>query len=276
MGTWGTAISSNDTFEDIYQEFLELYNNGLEVPEITNQILLNNAELQSDYEDKNNFWFALATAQWECGALNEDVYKKVKSIIESEEDLKLWEELNRASNDIHKRKRVLDKFLDKISKANLKIRKRKKQIIRHPVFQKGECLVFKLNNGNYGGALVLEAEQGTELGMNMLAVTTIDQADKPNRITFENASILTEKDEASPGNYRERPYITWCYAQLYKKAQTVFEVVGRIEVIKQYNSKDHCYMISQWDSIPKHLDNLQQHESAHGKASLIVKLEEWR
>ena len=31
MGTWGTGISSNDTFADIYDEFFDLYNDGLSV-----------------------------------------------------------------------------------------------------------------------------------------------------------------------------------------------------------------------------------------------------
>jgi hypothetical protein len=35
MGAWGTAISSNDTYADIYSEFFNLYNDGLEVDEIS-------------------------------------------------------------------------------------------------------------------------------------------------------------------------------------------------------------------------------------------------
>src|SRR6186713_1973971 len=115
MGTWGTGLSSNDTFEDIYSEFFEMYNNGLEVPEITKNILSDNIELQSDYEDKNSFWFALAKAQWECGTLDQAVYEKVKSIIKNGDNLKLWVELNGTSNDVNKRKKVLEDFLEKIS-----------------------------------------------------------------------------------------------------------------------------------------------------------------
>src|SRR5687767_8277147 len=127
MGTWGTAISSNDTFEDIYQEFFDLYNKGQDVLEITSYIISNNTDAQADYEGKNSFWFALAKAQWECGALDIDIYEKVKSVVNNGDDLKLWEELNGTSNDLKKRKKVLDEFLEKISKPNLKIKKRKKQ-----------------------------------------------------------------------------------------------------------------------------------------------------
>ena len=276
MGTWGTGLSSNDTFEDIYSEFIELYNLGLEIAEITNKIISANIDLQNDYEDKHSFWFALAKAQWECGSLDQKIYEKVKTIIDNGDDIRLWTELNGASSDVKKRQKVLDDFLEKISKPTLKIKKRKKLVIRQPVFQKGDCLIFKLKNDNYGGALVLEAERDSEFGMNMLAVTTMNQATKPTIQDFEHANILTEKDEGFPGKYRERPFITWCYVQFYKKAQTKFELLGQLFVAKKYNSKDHCYMVSQWDSISSHLDNLQDYEKKHGKADLIVQLKEWR
>jgi hypothetical protein len=32
MGAWGTAISSNDTYADIDEEFFDLYNDGQTVP----------------------------------------------------------------------------------------------------------------------------------------------------------------------------------------------------------------------------------------------------
>jgi hypothetical protein len=38
MGTWGTGISSNDTFEDIYSEFFEPFN-GLTIFVKLNSIL---------------------------------------------------------------------------------------------------------------------------------------------------------------------------------------------------------------------------------------------
>jgi len=276
MGTWGTGLSSNDTFEDTYSEFFEMYNKGLEVSEITKDILSSNIELQSDYEDRNNFWFAIAKAQWECGELDKAIYERVKSIIRSGDDLKLWVELNGTSNDVKKRKKVLEDFLEKISNPAIRIKKRKKLIIRKPVFQKGDCLIFKLNNDNYGGALVLEAEHGNELGMNMLAVTTMNQLTKPTIKDFENAYILTEKREGFPGKYSEGECIIWCYVKFFKKAQTKFDVIGQIGVSKAYNSKEHCKMAGQWDALPEFLNNLDVYEKKHGKAGLTVKLKEWR
>jgi hypothetical protein len=276
MGTWGTGISSNDTFEDIYSEFFELFNKGLEVNEITRTIIQNNKDLQSDYEDRHNFWFAIAKAQWECGSLDSDVLEKVKSIIVSGLDLKLWEELNGQTNELKKRKKVLYDFLGKISGPNEKVKKRKKIVIRQPVFKKGDCIIFQLQNGNYGGVLVLEAEHGNELGMNMLAVTTINQSEKPTTFDFEEANILTQRQEGVPGKYRDREYITWCYVKFFKKAKTKFEIVGQIKVTKEYNSKNDFYSASRWDNIPATLDNLELYEQKHGKSGLKVQLKDWR
>ena len=70
MGAWGTAISSNDTYADIHDEFFELYNDGLEVDEISKQLINKNQETINDPDDCNNFWFALVKAQWECKQLD--------------------------------------------------------------------------------------------------------------------------------------------------------------------------------------------------------------
>ncbi|MES2662588.1 MAG: hypothetical protein V4629_04710, partial [Pseudomonadota bacterium] len=45
MGAWGIGISSNDTYADIYDEFFELYNEGLDVQSITTKLLETNQEI---------------------------------------------------------------------------------------------------------------------------------------------------------------------------------------------------------------------------------------
>jgi len=82
MGAWGTAISSNDTYADIYSEFFELYNDGLDVEEISKKLIADNQETIDDTDDSNNFWFALAKAQWECKQLDNDIFARVKNVID--------------------------------------------------------------------------------------------------------------------------------------------------------------------------------------------------
>src|SRR3989304_5290235 len=149
---------------------MDLYDDGLEPSEISQRIINQNTELIEDYEDKNNFWFALAMAQWQCKSLDSDIFQRVKTIIETGEDLKIWEELGAYKKEINKRKKVLDSFLDKLSQEKVKPRKRKRKVLRDSIFQKGECLKFRLDNGNFGGAFVLTSEKQTEYGMNLIAI----------------------------------------------------------------------------------------------------------
>jgi hypothetical protein len=124
MGTWNTKINGNDTFQDIYQNFFDLYNQGQNPVDISKQIQDDFAEMFNDYDDKNNSLFGLALAQWETKSLDPTVYKQVKEIIETDSDLKVWKELGADNKTIEKRKKELDKFLTQISTEKEKPKRR--------------------------------------------------------------------------------------------------------------------------------------------------------
>lgn len=115
MGTWGTELEGNDTFADIYDDFFEAYDRGLSVPEVTKKLMAENRETIEEPEDSDNFWFALAKAQWECKALDTVVFQKVKDIVVSGYDLKVWKDLGASEADLQERKAALDQFLKAIS-----------------------------------------------------------------------------------------------------------------------------------------------------------------
>ena len=87
MGTWGTNIKENDTSGDIYDSFFELYNAGQNPIDISAKLISDNSELIDNPDDCNNFWFALALAQWETKSLDANIFEKVKTLIESGNDL---------------------------------------------------------------------------------------------------------------------------------------------------------------------------------------------
>ena len=108
MGTWNNKIDGNDTFQDIYQNFFDLYNEGQNPDEISKQIQDNFAEMFNDYDDCNNSLFGLALAQWETKSLDPTVYKQVKEIIETGNDLEVWKGLGADEKTLQKRKKELD------------------------------------------------------------------------------------------------------------------------------------------------------------------------
>lgn len=124
MGTWNTKINGNDTTQDIYQNFFDLYNQGQNPADISKQIQESFAEMFNDYDDRNNSLFGLALAQWETKSLDTTIYKQVKEIIETGSDLEVWKGLGADNKTIEKRKNELHKFLTQISTDKEKPKRR--------------------------------------------------------------------------------------------------------------------------------------------------------
>jgi len=127
MGTWNTAINGNDTFLDIYQNFFDLYNQGQKPVDISKQLQEDFKDMFNDYGDRNNSLFGLALAQWETKSLDPTIFKQVKEIIESGNDLEIWKGLDADERTIKKRQTVLEKFLIKISSEREKPKQRVRQ-----------------------------------------------------------------------------------------------------------------------------------------------------
>lgn len=255
MGTWGTSLSSNDLYADIYFEFFELYNEGFSVDEISEKIIRENTKTFDDFEEGYNGWLALAKAQWECKKLDEKVFKKVKQIIESGSDIEVWRRLGASDSELKKRQIMLNKFLETLQseKPKAKIRRKKHIIIYEPTYAKGDCLTFKLSDGNFGGIIVLEAFGGTEYACNNLfAATSINQLAEPNIDDFKNSGILVCKEQdfkidRATGKiveeWKEKPELSWGYPP---KNLAVMKKIGTISVTKKYEFK--TYNINNWRS----------------------------
>lgn len=234
MGAWGTGISSNDTYADVFGVFFDLYNDGVEVAEASAKLITQNRETIDDPDDANNFWFALAKAQWDCGQLDAELLHRVSLIIESGSDIDVWRRLDASEKDIQKRERVLSGFLAKLQSENPKPRKRKKKAIRQPPFEKGTCLAFKLSNGNYGGAVVIEAVAMEGFGMNLVASTRLNQQTLPNIDDFLSAEVLL----LNFVTYQDEPMINWKYSIRFRKNKDLFINVGKIDVSMTYDPDD--------------------------------------
>ena len=102
MGTWGTAIFSDDTASDVRDEYRDLIGEGLSTEQATDKLLRHYAPSLDDPDDGPPFWLGLAVTQWKCGRLLEQVKEKALHIIDSGADLKRW------SGDA-KRRAVLEK-----------------------------------------------------------------------------------------------------------------------------------------------------------------------
>ncbi len=124
MGAWSKKIKDNDTTLDIYSTFFDRYNSGGNPTSISKSVKYEYADYFNDSDDRNNILFGLALAQWETKILEKDLFDEIKGLIESGNDLKVWQELGTDEKSLKNRKKELDKFLNQISKEKEKPKRR--------------------------------------------------------------------------------------------------------------------------------------------------------
>ncbi len=91
MGTWGTAIFSDDLAADIRDSFVDLVAEGLSPADATQRMVGELKDILAAEDDAIVFWLALAATQWKLGRLLEDVRERAIQIIDSGEELRRWE-----------------------------------------------------------------------------------------------------------------------------------------------------------------------------------------
>ena len=236
MGTWSTAIKDSDAFLDVYGEFFDLYNKGGQPEIISKKIIEDNWEILEIEEEKHSLWFALALAQWETKTLDQSVLSRVEQIITSGADLALWYQTGASEQDVKKRKTVLNNFLEKIKSSRPKVKPRKRAKQKTPIFSIGDCLVFKMNNGNYGGAIVLATDLRPESACNLVVTTRLNQITKPTIDDFENAEVLI----CNFGQWQDRLDVIWYMPDLYyKEYSSMYEIAGKIDVQIEYSANNY-------------------------------------
>lgn len=276
MGNWGTGISSNDIFEDIKDEFFELYDEGHEPNHIGQKLIDANQEIVNDYEDANNFWFALALCQWECKSLEPKILERITQIIESGTDINLWEELGAEKSELTKRKKVLEKFLEKLNSEKKNPKRRKRKIFRDSIFKKGDCLSVQLSNGLFGAAFVLESEKQTEYGLNLIALCEYISDKTPTVEFFEKANVLIGKEQDSPDTYTDYPLVSWYMAPHFKANEIDLKIIGSMKVKKSFNREKDFRRYIHWKYIPSQIEDQPELIAKHGEIKMQLKLSSLR
>jgi hypothetical protein len=240
MGTWGTAIQSNDTFADFYALFFDLYNKGHHPNDITGAIIRDNPEIIADEDDGFNFWFALAKAQWDVGQLDPAILSKSEEIIRKEEDLAAWRRLGADEKQIISRKLRTEKFLALLHSENKKPKKRKAPV--RQIFRKGECLAIKIKRNHsdltyYTGAVVLELDDE----VNLVAKVSLQKLTLP---TLEDFMLFLEKlntwhsdTNRFIGDYKIG-VPGWYMVKTFKKYKENFTSVGVIDITTHFGSSE--------------------------------------
>jgi len=151
MGTWGVKLLENDAALDVYSIFEEQYCERKELESIKASVLksfrLVDGKNSPVLEGNSNAWLAFALICWECQTLDEQTTEVVDQLLKQEIDSDDWEDL------WDKRKKSIVRFQKKIAVPAKKIKKIPKYFKLVVPFDMGDCIVFKYEDGMYGGTI---------------------------------------------------------------------------------------------------------------------------
>ena len=152
MGCWGMGLAQTDEFCEVYDNFMEEYDEGKPVAEITAEIL---AKYHEEFDDDDgimhDIYFALAKAEWMCKEQSEAILARVKEIIETKANIEFYRELETTESDLKIRQRNLEKFWNMLQTPREKARKRKRTALsvekEFPPMEVGDCFAYKYEEG---------------------------------------------------------------------------------------------------------------------------------
>lgn len=256
MGTFGTGILDNDTSGEVYNKFIEHLENGVTIPKIIDEINSQFVEYKKG-DSKTDFLFALGFALWENCSLDQNTLNEIKEYIELDVDIKIWKKLEGSEEDIKQRKKELKKFLKKIEVPRKKPLKKQKQITiyKPPIFKTGDCVCFKLSNGNYCGGIVLAEHKfdKKEMGSNVIVSTDINQLDKPIKEDFLKSNVLI----TNFGDLKNWVEVSEYSSDFFVEFNGGIEVVDNIEIkeeIQNYFNDNFCGY-SHWNFLITNIEN---------------------
>ena len=242
MAFWGMDLNQSDEFCEIYNEYMDLYDIGLEPSVITQQILN-----RFPFENiSHNILFAIAKAEWSLGFRSESVFSRANQIIDNRENIAYYRSLGFSEQDIKEREEKLFSFQALLQTPPKAPRKRKisacNMIKRLP---KGSVSYYEADAGYYGFVVLDAVYEG-----RLLAITEKLSVVPKNIEDVLNATALTA---------------IWL---LLRKAPKGNHDIGIIKVQGGYNGRAGVYLcqpISFGINFSFYLDECHQRGLLHFK-----------
>jgi hypothetical protein len=188
MATDGVKIIDGDLAHDVYYTFMDLYDGGRPLAEIKADI--EQMRLSNDDFYDEIFITAYALALWEIGEITPDILEHVKQAIERGAFVKYLVEWHDGKEG-KQRQQVLDRFWQKLTQVNPKVRKRKSpEIQKKFVFNEGDVLTFQMQDGTYRATILLLISQHRGRCSYEFAMPTYSSLAKPALDDVRNGEIM--------------------------------------------------------------------------------------
>ena len=225
MGAWGDSIFADDDAQDAYNHYRRLYNQGKEHADVRQELERDWADSIADSDEGPVFWFAIARAQWEYGALDADLLQRVAEIAKQGLGLDRWRE--GGARMLAKREKAVHEFLAKLSLANPKPKKRKVEKRYPPIYQAGDCLAIELCDGTFGAVIVLATDNAhhTE-GIDCIGLLEWHANEAPPLSFFNERRWLDIKRKSSLSFPPDEP--VKCFARFHRPMKDRIRRVGQV------------------------------------------------
>jgi hypothetical protein len=235
MGAWGHGIRQDDLVLDVVGAFEDLLKSGESLRQATETVTSKFGAALNDDDDGPLVRIAIADVQWTYGEVDPQIAKRVAEDLNSGLSLSLWTDDPRG---LARRKAALQKFIDKIGRANPRPRRLPRTIIRSPMFRAGTCLSIRLPSGQYAAALVLAADHASEeMGRNLVGVLDHLSPDTPPLEVFRRRTwlVLSDRGESSDAD------IAWYYHIGFRAVKARLAVVGEIDILDSDPTDSNVY-----------------------------------
>lgn len=221
MGCWEMGITQSDEFCEVYDRFLDEYDQGKTVAEITESIL---SEYLGEFDETDgvlhNVYFAIAKAEWMCSEQSEKMLEKVQHIIDNNLNIAFYRELGATKSDLQLRYKNLQKFREMLQTPRKSPRKRNipknEQLSSLP---KGTVFWYRAKSDIYG-AIVLDVIKNHHL----IALSDKLPTEPKDPESILNSSVFS---------------LSWFGILLPQKRM---HIVGNVEITDSYNGHAGLYI----------------------------------
>ncbi|HUY58616.1 MAG TPA: hypothetical protein VMV16_02800 [Solirubrobacteraceae bacterium] len=209
MGSWGTALFSDDLAADVRADWRDAIIDGEEPEDVTQRLIDRYIRGRSDSGDTLVFWLALAAAQLETGRLDADVRDRALTIIDSGGDVARWRETGESLG--RQRQKVLDRLAQKLRGPQPKPKRLRRSTPLGVSFDVGDAVLLRSINATGDViAVVVCHHPGYPRGVvnPVVELVTWEQDRTPTASELAQLPcVLTEVAERRPDRAGVRPHM---------------------------------------------------------------------
>lgn len=209
MGSWGTALFSDDLAADVRADWRDAILDGAEPEDLTRRLVDRYAPGRSDDRDTLVFWMALAAAQMETGRLDRVVRNCALAIIDAGGDVATWREQDESLG--RQRQKVLDCLAQKLRAPQPKPKRLRRSTPLGVSFDVGDAVLLRSTDGPASViAVVVCHHPGYPRGVvdPVVELVTWERGRAPTASELAQLPcVATEVAETRPGRSRLRPHM---------------------------------------------------------------------